>query len=428
LVGGLRCSLADLDEVMVGRAEMRDVCAARARRLNIALPDRKLSAKHARFARHEDAWCIEDLGSTNGTFVNGRRVTQEALADGDIVAVGRAALRVRLFLPTPEPTPPVLYAKEAGQPLGIGTLLPALAAELAPLARVAASNVTVLLLGETGTGKEVWARAVHASSKRRGELVPVNCAALPDSLVEAQFFGHHKGAFTGAAREALGFVRAADGGTLFLDEIGDLPPAAQGVLLRVLQEGEVVPIGGARPVRVDVRVIAATHRPIEAMVDRGAFRHDLFARLQGFTQRLWPLRDRREDIGLFVADILRDDPKQSPDPVRITSDAACALVRYKWPLNVRELKQALLGARCMMNEGRLTLEHLPPAVAQAAASPSTQGRKGLTPADAALHATLTKHLQRCHGNVASVARDLGKATMQVYRWMERLGIDPKTFR
>ncbi len=428
--GGLRCSLSDLDEVGVGRAETRDVRTSRARRLNIALPDRKLSAKHARFVRHEDTWHVEDLGSTNGTFVNGRRVTQEELADGDIVAVGRAALRMRLFLPTPKPTPAVLFGKEAGQPLGIGTLLPALAAELAPLARVAVSKMTVLLLGETGTGKEVCARAVHAASKRRGELVPVNCAALPDSLVEAQFFGHHKGAFTGAAREALGFVRAADGGTLFLDEIGDLPPSAQGVLLRVLQEGEVVPIGGARPVRVDVRVIAATHRPIEAMVDRGAFRHDLFARLQGFTQRLWPLRDRREDIGLLVADILRDDPKHSTEPVRITSDAACALVRYKWPLNVRELKQALLGALSMVSEGRITLEHLPPAVAQAAAAapPSTKGRKGLSPADAALHATLTKHLQQCHGNVASVARDMGKATMQVYRWMERLGIDPKTFR
>jgi DNA-binding NtrC family response regulator len=431
LGGGLRCLLSDLDEVVVGRAETRDVRAVRARRLNIALPDRKLSAKHARFVRHEDTWHIEDLGSTNGTFVNGRRVTREELADGDVVVVGRAVLLMRLFLPTPEPAPSILFGrKAAGQPFGIVTLLPALAAELAPLGRVAKSNVTVLLLGETGTGKEVCARAIHAASQRRGELVPVNCAALPDSLVEAQFFGHHKGAFTGAAREALGFVRAADGGTLFLDEIGDLPPSAQGVLLRVLQEGEVVPIGSARPIRVDVRVIAATHRPIEAMVDRGAFRHDLFARLQGFTQRLWPLRDRREDIGLLLADILRDDPKHSSEPVRITSDAACALVRHKWPLNVRELKQALLGAYSMVSEGRLTLEHLPPAVAQAAAaaSPSKQGRKGLSPADAALRATLTKHLQNCRGNVAAVARDMGKATMQVYRWMERLGIDPRTFR
>ena len=405
-------------------------CGARIGRLTITLPDRKLSAKHARFVRRDDAWWIEDLGSTNGTFVNGVQVAQEELADGDVITVGRAVLRMRHFLPTPTATPAVSFGNEAAtQPLGIGTLLPEIAAEFAPLARVALSDVPVLLLGETGTGKEVWARAIHAASKRRGELVPVNCAGLSDSLVEAQFFGHQKGAFTGAAREALGFVRAADGGTLFLDEIGDLPLAAQGALLRVLQEGEVVPVGSARPVRVDVRVIAATHRPIEAMADRGTFRHDLFARLQGFTQRLWPLRDRREDVGLLVSEILRDDPRRWTEPVRITSDAACALVRHGWPLNVRELKQALASACSVAKDGRLALEHLPPAVAQAAAPASpTLAAKGLTPADAELYATLSKQLKKCHGNVSAVARDLGKGTMQVYRWMERLGIDPKTFR
>src|SRR5262249_24796529 len=154
--------------------------------------------------------------------------------------------------------------------------------QLAALARIASMPIPVLLLGESGTGKEVLARAVHTLSGRSGAFVAVNCGGLSASLIESQLFGHVKGSFTGAGRDEPGLVRAADRGTLFLDEIGDLPLAAQAALLRVLQEREVVPVGGARPVAVDLRVVAATHRPLEKMAAKGDFRADLLARLSGY--------------------------------------------------------------------------------------------------------------------------------------------------
>jgi DNA-binding NtrC family response regulator len=279
----------------------------------------------------------------------------------------------------------------------------------------------------------VTSRAIHAASERRGPFVAINCAALTETLVEGQLFGHVKGAFSGATADSLGFVRAAHQGTLFLDEIGDLPRAAQGVLLRVLQEGEVVPVGATRPVPVDVRIIAATHQPIEAMIERGEFRHDLFARLQGFTHRLWPLRDRREDVGVLVGETIRRIAKEGADRVTLSGDAVRALVRYEWPLNVRELVQVLSRALALAPDGAVELEHLGPAVVAAAEmelrpAPKAPPAEGLSEEDAMLRASLVAHLERCEGNVAEVAREMNKATMQIYRWMRRLAIDPRRFR
>jgi DNA-binding NtrC family response regulator len=290
---------------------------------------------------------------------------------------------------------------------------------------MASSRVSVILLGETGTGKEVTARAVHDASHRRGPFVAVNCAALTETLVEAQLFGHAQGAFSGATRDAPGFLRTADQGTLFLDEIGDLPLPSQGVLLQRAQEGEVVPVGGTRPIGVDLRVVAATHRPIEEMVERGEFRRDLFSRLRAFSHRLWPLRDRREDLGVLVADILRR-AAVGRDDIRLTADATRALVGQDWDFNVRELVQALARALTLATEGELGLEHfaLPATMRAPAAAPDTD----LSPDDHALRETLLEHMRRFDGNVTAVAREMGKATMQVYRWMRKLGIDPKQFR
>jgi DNA-binding NtrC family response regulator len=347
-----------------------------------------------------------------------------------VLEVGDAILRLRLALTTPAAASEAVVWEAGEAALGLPTLLPALAAELVSAARIAPSKVPVLLLGDTGTGKEVVARALHGASKRPGDFVAVNCAALPDTLVEAQLFGHTKGAFSGAARDALGFVRAASGGTLFLDEVGDLPPAAQGVLLRVLQDGEVVPIGATRPVAVDVRVIAATHQPIEAMVERGTFRRDLFARLHGFTQRLWPLADRREDIGgLLAHHLLRLAPQQVSD-LRIAGEAARALVTHSWPLNVRELVHALSRAVRLAEDGVIELEHLPADIASIGtiAPQESSPPAGLSADDIALRAELVERLERCEGNVAAVAREMKKATIQIYRRMQRLGIDPKVYR
>ncbi len=423
--GSLRCALRDVDEVAIGRADRRAVERPGGRRLALGIPDRKMSARHGRLIRGSGGWAFEDLGSTNGSWTSEGRVTRHDIADGDVVQVGRTILRVCLALPTPEGTADV--EEHADDALGLSTLVPALARELATVRRTAASKVPVLLLGETGTGKEVTARAVHELSRRPGAFVAVNCAALPDTLVESQLFGHVRGAFSGAARDEKGFVRSADGGTLFLDEIGDLPNGVQGVLLRVLQEGEVVPVGSTRPVPVDVRVVAATHRPIDEMVARGEFRQDLVARLKGFVHRLWPLRERREDLGLLIATLLLRDG--GTECVQLAGPAALALAGYDWPLNIRELAQALQHARVLAGSGPIELDHLPATLSAARQAPPPPPVVGeLTGADAELREELCLHLRQCEGNVAAVARAMNKAPMQVYRWMRKLGLDPKTFR
>jgi transcriptional regulator with PAS, ATPase and Fis domain len=428
--GGVRCSLRDVEEVALARGEARSVRReAASPRITIGLPDRKVSGQHARIVRSQNGWRVTDAGSTNGTFLNGAQVSDQLLSDGDIIEVGRTVLSVRLALATPEKTPEISFGEE-DEIAGLGTLLPALRAELAVVKRIASSTVPVLLLGETGTGKEVVARAIHAISQRPGEFVAINCAALPEALIEALLFGHAKGAFSGAVREETGFVRKAHMGTLFLDEIGDLPRAAQAVLLRVLQEGEVVPVGSTRPVQVDLRVVAATHQPIEAMVEEGRFRRDLFARLQGFTHRLWPLAQRREDLGLLVAELLKRLTTERASEARISADAARALVRYEWPLNVRELGQALSRALTLAEEGPVEVSHLPSALTAAAKRPPARGGAptSLSSEQAAVRAELMAHLDRSGGNVAAVARHMHKAPMQIYRWMQKLGIDPRAFR
>jgi DNA-binding NtrC family response regulator len=428
--GGIRCSLRDVEEVVLAREDVRGVHrGAGSSRVKVSLPDRKVSSRHARVLRSPQGWRVQDCGSTNGTFVNGAPVTDHLLSDGDVIEVGRTMLRIRLELATPEGTPRFAQSGPCDV-TGLRTLLPALGAELELVRRVAASTVPVLLLGETGTGKEVVARAIHATSGRRGEFAAVNCAALPATLVESLLFGHVKGAFSGAAREEVGFVRRGHGGTLFLDEVGDLPPAAQAVLLRVLQEGEVVPVGSTRPIPVDLRVIAATHQPVDVMSEQGSFRRDLLARLQGFTHRLWPLADRREDVGVLVAELISLAAGERANEVRLSSDAARALVSYEWPLNVRELAQ-VLSLACTLADGmQIEASHLPPALTTGADRAPTCGDAPdvLSPEQTSLRVELISQLERSAGNVAAVARQMNKAPMQIYRWMGRLGIDPRAFR
>jgi transcriptional regulator with GAF, ATPase, and Fis domain len=217
----------------------------------------------------------------------------------------------------------------------------------------------VLLLGETGTGKELLARAIHRLSERKGPFVAVNCGALPMTLVEAQLFGHVRGAFSGAVADAPGLLRSSDGGTLLLDEVGDLPEPSQAALLRALQEREVMPVGGVRAIKTDLRVVAATHQPLEKLVAQGDFRKDFYARLAGYSFSLPPLRERREDIGLLVGAFARERP------IRLTAAAGRALLRYPWPLNVRELHQALDVAATLAEGELIDVMDLPPAVDEA---------------------------------------------------------------
>jgi transcriptional regulator with PAS, ATPase and Fis domain len=266
---------------------------------------------------------------------------------------------------------------------------------------------------------------VHRLSRRPGRFQPINCAALAPSLLESELFGYRKGAFSGATEDRPGLVRSADKGTLFLDEIGDLPPPAQGVLLRVLQESEVLPVGDTRPVPVDFRLVVATHRPLEEMAAAGRFRHDLLARLAGFTLNVPPLRERREDLGALIAVLVN---RHTPDRgLRFSAAAARALFLHAWQLNVRELEKTLALGIALAPEGVIDLPHLPEHVRSASASkPASVAPLGEE--ELRRREELVLLLREHRGNVTAVAKVLGKARVQVQRWMRRYGIRPAVFR
>jgi DNA-binding NtrC family response regulator len=226
---------------------------------------------------------------------------------------------------------------------------------------VAPRSATVLIEGETGVGKEVAARQIHALSPRAGKpFVPVDCTVFSTELMESQLFGHVKGAFTGAVAAALGFVRCADGGTLFLDEIGELPLFVQAKLLRCIQERTVVPVGGVDPIPVDLRIIAATHRDLAAMVREGTFRQDLYFRLNVVRLNIRPLRERREEITSLARHFVDDIATAYGEPTKSLSTAAeAALIKYDWPGNVRELRNAIERAFLFCGDRTIEVAHLP---------------------------------------------------------------------
>jgi transcriptional regulator with GAF, ATPase, and Fis domain len=306
------------------------------------------------------------------------------------------------------------------------TLVPRLARDVQTLAQIALSDLAVLLLGESGTGKEVLARAIHEESGRPGPFVAVNCGAIPANLVESLLFGHRRGSFSGALRDEPGLFRAAAGGTLFLDEIGDLAPSAQAALLRVLQEREVLPLGETRPTPVDLRVVAATHRPLQALSLSGGFREDLLARVAGFVHDLPPLRERIDDLGMLVAPLLRRIAPEASASISLDADAFHALMNHSWPLNVRELEQRLKAAVALASDGRVRVSHLwserPPLGAPARRDPA------LSPEEQLLQDRLVEHLTEMRGNVTHVGEAMGKSRTQIQRWLRRFGIDAERYR
>jgi DNA-binding NtrC family response regulator len=428
--GGARYSLAGVNEVRIGRGEKRGAVRVTDHgytTLHLRLPGRSLSSAHARIVRCDGRWVVEDAPSKNGTFVNGARVDRAPVGASDLLEVGHTLLVIRESVEM-RGMPGDLDSQElAAEPVAMRTLLPTLADSFAALKRVADSNVPLLLLGDTGTGKELVATAVHALSRRSGAFVATNCGSLSPTLFDAQLFGHSRGAFSGATRDEPGIVRSADGGTLFLDEIGELPRASQTALLRVIQEGEVVPVGSARPVRVDLRVVSATLRNIRLS---DSFRSDLYARLAGHTLRLPPLADRVEDLGLFVADILRALDGDRASAVTIAPELGRLLATYRWPLNIRELKQGLHTGVVLSTEGTLEPHHFPQVegTSGAAAPNAAPVDRALSDEEARLRITLIARLREHRGNVAAVARAMDKARMQIQRWMRRFDINPYDFR
>jgi DNA-binding NtrC family response regulator len=430
--GGARHALGAVERVTLGRASSREVrrfVEGGERVLALGVPDRRMSAAHARIERMTTgAFVAQDLGSTNGSWLNGHPLGDPVeLQDGDVLETGRTLFLYRAGLPTGQGAAADLDgAALGGEPEAMRSLIPSRAGMTTAFRKIAASRVPVLVTGPTGTGKELAARALHAESGRRGCFVAVNAGALPHGLVESQMFGYVRGAFTGALRDEPGFVRTADGGTLFLDEIADLPLPAQAALLRVLQEGEVTPVGSPRSVQVDVRFVAATHANLEARCRAGAFREDLLGRLAGCVFDLPALRERREDLGLILATLLR---RATPGVHELSAGVGRALALYGWPRNVRELEQALSAAAVIASpSGVLHLTHLPPHIAAMAEPRGAPPRAAEPGEEDPLRRTLLALLAEHRGNLAEVARAMGKARMQVHRWVKRYEIDLRSFR
>jgi two-component system response regulator AtoC len=327
-----------------------DVVIGRGEGCDVVIDHRALSRRHAVFRPGPPA-TVQDLGSTNGTHVAGavrhggdpvplRRGDGFRIGPFSFVIVGRAPVERSMSL--------------TGRDL-LRVIDPSPQAIPAMVRDFAGSPASVLILGETGVGKEVLASTIHELSGRGGPMSRINCAALSESLLESELFGHEKGAFTGAAAQKIGLIEAAHGGTVFLDELGEMPLGIQAKLLRVVEHREVLRLGSTKPIAIDVRFIAATNRDLPAEVAAGRFRRDLYFRLDGVTLIIPPLRERRGLIGPLALRFLEHAGRAKP---RLTSEVLAALEAYPWPGNVRELKAVMERAVVLARGGDLMVKHL----------------------------------------------------------------------
>ena len=290
--------------------------------------------------------------------------------------------------------------------------------------KVAARDIPVLISGESGTGKELVARAIREYSQRKnGKFVAINCGAIPEALLESELFGHRKGAFTGAERDHKGLIETADGGTLFLDEVGTLPPNVQKTLLRFLQEQEFYRVGETTPIRVDVRVLSATNLDLQVAVQSGAFREDLYYRLNVLHLRLPPLRERRSDIPLLVAHFVKEQNERFDTHVKGFSRKAMeAMIQYDWPGNIRQLSNVVQAAMAIDNSDYIGLEVWPNSSDRRIKAPPSPGyrRTRLAAALARFETEyLNRLLQASSGHIEEVARQAGMNVATVYRKIKK---------
>jgi DNA-binding NtrC family response regulator len=446
--------------VVFAREEIRAVALPRAGEVTIGrdeactlqIVDPAVSRRHA-VLRMGETLEIEDLGGANGTFVRhtppgsgtGNETVQvnirqlvgrkANLVVGDCLLFGTACVVLRHVprLELPDLAPGVLVRDPAMQTL------------YAEAARVARASINVLLLGETGVGKEVLARAIHAHSPRaRGPFMGINCGALAESILESELFGSEKGAFTGALARA-GLFEAAEGGTVFLDEVGELPLGTQVKLLRVLEERVVTRVGSTRPRPIDVRILAATNRDVEADSRQGRLRPDLYFRLNGVALLIPPLRERPQEIEALAASFLLAacrDLERTP-ALTFSSAALELLRRHAWPGNVRELRNAVERAAVMCTESTILPEHLPPslvAAVRASSTQATQATQGRAPGPgspsgeseqapnlqtelrALERSKILAALERCGGNQSEAARQLGMPRRTLVSRLAELGV------
>ena len=314
---------------------------------DLVLSDPQVSGVHLELRRVGERVHVRDAGSTNGTWLGPHRVSEMELASGGEIVVGSTTLR--LELDDGAGTAQVSLQSSFGELVGQSTEMREL---FATLERVAPKSLSVLVQGETGTGKEEVARALHARSTRASQpFVVIDATALPETLAESLLFGHEKGAFTGADQRRTGFFEAASGGTVFIDEIGELPAPLQSKFLRVLERQEVVRVGGNVPVKIDVRVVSATHRDLRHEIEANRFREDLYYRLAQVRVQLPPLRDRVEDIPLLCQKLLAGLAGGRDMPILIEQAAVDFLATQPWPGNVRELRNVLARAAALAHEG-----------------------------------------------------------------------------
>ena len=399
------------DELELFELKARTI-VGRDRSCDIVIDDEAMSRKHLRIERGRPV-TVEDLGSRNGTVVRGSKLAPNQPVEiqlGEPIAIGG----VQVFV---EPA----RARPIAAPDGIVIADPRMQQLYKVLEVVAASPLRVLITGETGSGKEVIARAVHARSQRASKpFLAINCAALAEGLLESELFGHDKGAFTGAVTAKAGLFEAADGGTLFLDEIGELSAATQAKLLRVLESGEVLRLGSVKPTIVDVRVIAATHRDLRARVAEGAFRQDLYYRLDGATLVLPPLRERLGELEPLARRFATEMAgKLGIAPPTIRADAIAALARHAWPGNVRELRNVIERAVVMREGAALRASDLE--LATPTARPPA-GDDLWSDVEQLERQRIVDALAATAGNQSAAARRLGIARATLIKRIEQFGL------
>jgi DNA-binding NtrC family response regulator len=394
---------------------------------DVVLRDPSVSGRHLTIVPHGEGFVVEDLGSRNGTWIDEVAVARATVGSGCVLRVGKTILQL-----LPDETSAPLRPSDAtsfGELRGSSV---AMRMVYALLERASPSDVPVLLLGESGTGKELAARAIHdRSARRQGPFVVFDCGAASESLVESELFGHKKGAFTGAHADRIGAFARAHGGTLFLDEIGDLPLALQPKLLRLLERGEVTPLGARRSETYDVRFVAATHRDLWAEVGRGTFRGDLFYRLAVIEVHLPPLRARRGDVIELVQHFLRT--AGATDEGLAESAAIKRLAAQPWPGNVRELRNAIARAVALAPRGA-RIDQMPLLLREEISVARAAQHLGEIRADVPYHeakgallsafdhAYMTDLVERADGNLARAARLAGLERKHLYKVLERAGV------
>lgn len=439
-------------EVLLGRS---DTC-------DLQLIDLSVSREHARISRRKGSWIIRDLRSVNGTYLNGKRIAEEALESGDEIVLGIYRLRFVCPAKTGKISESVTAERGAELSTRVVVLDDKIPADLAkaarrksvsleaissqnPLERIvgctahmrevrelirraARSEAPVLVHGETGTGKELVAQAIaKLSPNRKPYAVAVSLAAVDPRLAAAELFGHERGAFTDADRARKGMIELADGATLFLDEVGNAPSEVQSMLLRVLETGEFMAVGSRNIKQVSIRIIAATNRDLQEMMKKGHFSDALYYRLSQFEIELLPLRERREDILLLARHFLAMQARSRGIPVpKLSNDAATILCTYYWPGNVRELKGCMEYAVAVLESDEITPSCLVPRVRgeeQVAAESTLEGTFG-----AARRALVVDALRQTGGNQSQAGKMLGVSRQAVNQMIRRFSIEEAEWR